>query len=97
MDKVENFERIEAIVNDGSIHKKSVTELRGLRQSLLSDTPLSDNPRFEQRWQRVHAALSSRLDGRIAARRFRVQVVLALLTLVFVVVNLYTTYLRALT
>lgn len=60
-DRIANFERIETLVHDGNVETMTLSEVKALRRSLLADGPTSENPRFEQRLQRVDAALVSRL------------------------------------
>jgi len=61
-DRIANFDRIEAIVKTGAIDSLSFTEVKKERDSLLRDSPTSNNPQFEQRWKRVEMALSARLS-----------------------------------
>ena len=60
-DRVANFERIEALVQNGSIDSRPIAEVRKLHDSLLRNSPTSHNPQFEQRWKRVEMALAARI------------------------------------
>ena len=60
-DPVANFERIENLVKTGELETLPFAELRKEQASLLSNSPTSRNPQFEQRWQRVDKALTARL------------------------------------
>jgi len=88
------FETIEQNVISGSIASMSLKELRDMKRQLLAETPTSENPKFQQRWERAHIAVSSRIDGIVLSRRFRWQISFAVITLLFVLVNLYLTHWR---
>jgi hypothetical protein len=66
MSAISEFERIEALVKDGSVQKLSTTELQKMQGTLLRSTPTSSNPQFVQRWERVNLALSNELQGKLA-------------------------------
>jgi hypothetical protein len=61
-EKVANFERIETLVREGKLETMSSAEVKTLRNSLLTEAPLSDNPKFQQRLHRVESALANRLS-----------------------------------
>jgi hypothetical protein len=60
-EKIANFERIEALVREGKLASMPFDQVRALRHSLLTEAPLSENPKFQQRLQSVETALASRL------------------------------------
>lgn len=61
-EKVANFERIEGLVLEGKLAALSSKEIRSHRDSLLRYPPLSENPKFQQRLERVEAALSAQIS-----------------------------------
>ena len=61
MSAISEFERIEALVKDGSFEKLSKRELQNMQGTLLRGTPTSSNPQFVQRWERVNLAISNKL------------------------------------
>ena len=63
MDKVAEFERIEAVVNDAATFRTlKAKEVEALRDSLRANTPLSHNTGFVERVRRVELSLSDRLN-----------------------------------
>jgi len=65
MDKTEEFERTESLVKDGRINSLPISEARKERDLLLRNSPTSSNPQFMQRWERVHIALTARIDSEL--------------------------------
>lgn len=61
-EKIANFERVEQLMRDGKIKSMPVKEVKALRQSLLANAPLSDNPQFIRRQQHLESALSNRIS-----------------------------------
>lgn len=90
--KDENFDTIEKAVQDGTIDSVPLEELKRAKQELLTNSPLSDNPKFIQRWERVNAAITSRIESSGAQTRFKVQVTIGVLTLLLVVLNIYLSH-----
>lgn len=87
--QTQNFETIEKAVQDGSFEALSPKTLKEIRQILLTNSPLSDNPKFVQRWERVFSAVTSKIESKTTARRFKVQIALGLATLFLVLLNIY--------
>jgi hypothetical protein len=61
-EKIGDFERIETLVRDGKLAGMRSDEVKALRHTLLTEGPLSDNPKFQQRFHRVDTALAERLS-----------------------------------
>ena len=90
--QTENFDKIEKAVQKGELDSLSVNELLKIKQVLLTGSPLSDNPRFIQRWERVNTAVMSKIESKTTSKRFKIQIVLAILTLLFVLLNIYLSH-----
>jgi hypothetical protein len=66
MNPIAEFERIETIVKNGSIGNIPIAKIREERDLLLRNSPTSNNPQFAQRWERVHLALTARIESNLA-------------------------------
>lgn len=64
-DRVANFERIEDLVKSGRMDSLSIAAVRQEYNSLLLNSPTSNNPQFEQRWKRVELAFASRIASEL--------------------------------
>ena len=62
--KVKIFEDIESDINDESYLSFRTKKLRSMKNKLYTHTPTSDNPRFQQRVEKVEAALESEIIKR---------------------------------
>jgi hypothetical protein len=92
IEEIKEFNNIEGVIKNRELSQRSLAELRKMRETLLLETPTSQNAQFQQRWERVHAAINSELEGRITARRFRVQLALSVLILLVAAINLAKAY-----
>ena len=87
--QIQNFDEIERAVLKGKLDTLTIDELNNIKQILLTKSPLSDNPKFIQRWERVNAAVTSKIESKSTSKRFKIQITIAIITLLLVLLNIY--------
>ena len=86
---VDEFRNVEGLVQDRSIERMSVDELKKLKESLVTNTPSAEvHPIMQTRWDRAYAEVSSEINSKIAKRRFYIAIGISTVILLVGLVNL---------
>jgi hypothetical protein len=65
LSSIANFERIESLVNSQDFDSLPISTVKKELDSLRRNSPTSNNPQFQQRWERVSQLLQSRISAEL--------------------------------
>ena len=86
------FREIESIILSDEVDKLSIKQLKTLRRELPLNIPATDKNAFQKDLMILDPIISSKINGFILKRRFRIQIGFAVITLAFVAWNLYLSH-----
>ena len=91
--RVDEFRKIEGHIQDRSIEKMPVSELKTLKVLLIKNTPPAEiNPIMQLNWDRAYKEITSQIDSKVARRRFMITVCISTIILLVGLLNLISRF-----